>query len=196
MIIYSRNCYTYLIGWSKFNIWYYGRRTALGCDPSEFWKTYFTSSIYVDLFRENCGDPDIIQVRKIFGENYKLCEEWETKVLRRLNAASREDFLNKSNNSSNTTNKAPAFNSQQQFIGLIDSDHPGWGKDFFGINKFKDLTKFIKAGTAKQQEMAKQGIHALQIKSKNGTHHFLSGHPSRSKVDQMQRDKVAQGTHY
>ena len=196
MTIYSRNCYTYLIGWSKVNIWYYGRRTKLGCDPTDFWRTYFTSSIYVKIVREQQGDPDIIQIRKVFGENYKLCEKWETKVLKRLNAASRPDFLNKSNNSSDTTNKAPAFNSHQQFIGMIDSDHLGWGEDFFGINKFRDLTNFQKAVTEKQQVMAKMGIHSSQLKSRDGTHHFLSGHPSRSKVDQLHRDMVAQGTHH
>lgn len=29
--------YTYLIGWSKQNKFYYGRRTAKNCHPKEFW---------------------------------------------------------------------------------------------------------------------------------------------------------------
>lgn len=44
--------YTYLIGWSNHNKWYYGRRTAKNCHPNEFWKTYFTSSKYVKEFRK------------------------------------------------------------------------------------------------------------------------------------------------
>ena len=45
MSIYHQHTpYTYLIGWSKLNIWYYGRRTAKKCNPDEFWVTYFTSS--------------------------------------------------------------------------------------------------------------------------------------------------------
>lgn len=42
MYIYTP--YTYLIGWSKHNIWYYGKRTAKNCHPNDFWVTYFTSS--------------------------------------------------------------------------------------------------------------------------------------------------------
>jgi hypothetical protein len=40
----DRTPYTYLIGWSHLNKWYYGRRTAKGCHPSELWVKYFTSS--------------------------------------------------------------------------------------------------------------------------------------------------------
>jgi hypothetical protein len=196
MTIYSRNCFTYLIGWSAHNIWYYGRRTAFGCSPDDIWNTYFTSSEYVSIFRGQYGEPDIIQVRKVFGEDYQSCEQWETKVLTRINAAAREDFLNKHNNSATTTNRAPAFNSDQQFIGLVECDHPGWGSQFYGINKFKDLSKWGEAGRAKAKEKAALGIHPLQIKSQNGTHHLVSGHPSRARLDQHQRDLVASGLHY
>lgn len=196
MCIYSRNCFTYLIGWSKLNVWYYGRRTAFGCSPDDLWKTYFTSSEYVKLFREQHGEPDVIKTRKIFGEDYESCEKWETKVLVRINAAARSDFLNKHNNTSTTTNRAPAFDANQQFVGLVECDHPGWGTDFYGINKFKDLSKWNIAGSTRGKELAALGIHPLQIKSQNGTHHLVSGHPSRARLDQHQRDLVASGLHY
>ena len=46
-IIYTagdRTPYTYLIGWSKLDKWYYGCRYGINCHPDDFWKTYFTSS--------------------------------------------------------------------------------------------------------------------------------------------------------
>lgn len=89
--------YTYLIGWSGHNKWYYGVRYARGCKPSELWKTYFTSSRYVKAFREECGEPDIIQVRKIFDDKNKAIL-WENTVLKRMNVIHQEKWLNKTNN--------------------------------------------------------------------------------------------------
>lgn len=62
MSIYPNNCYTYLIGWSHLNIWYYGRRTARNCRPEELWVKYFTSSKYVEEFRKIHGEPNLINV--------------------------------------------------------------------------------------------------------------------------------------
>ena len=60
--------YVYLLGWTSQNKWYYGRRTANGCNPSEFWITYFSSSKYVKQFIEEHGEPDVIQIRKTFSD--------------------------------------------------------------------------------------------------------------------------------
>jgi hypothetical protein len=35
--------YTYLIGWSKLNLWYYGSQYGKKAHPSNLWRTYFTS---------------------------------------------------------------------------------------------------------------------------------------------------------
>lgn len=88
--------FTYFIGWSKLNTFYYGRRTAKGCNPSELWTTYFTSSKYVKAFRKIHGEPDIVQVRRTFTST-KKCAKWETKVLIRMNAQFDLRFLNKTN---------------------------------------------------------------------------------------------------
>lgn len=80
-----RNCYTYLIGWTKHDVWYYGRRTSKTATPDDLWKTYFTSSKHVKEFREMHGDPDVIDVRKEFGDDVKKCAIFEHTVLRRLN---------------------------------------------------------------------------------------------------------------
>ena len=70
----KRNCYTYRIKWSKNNISYYGVRYAKNCHPNDLWVTYFTSSKFVKIQREKCGEPDTIQIRKTFGDNSKKSE--------------------------------------------------------------------------------------------------------------------------
>jgi hypothetical protein len=102
MIFINNIPYTYLIGWTKLNIWYYGRQTAKDCHPNNFWVSYFTSSEYVYKFREVYGDPDIIQIRKTFADsNYNIrvarCAKWEEKVLNRMNAVRSQQWLNESN---------------------------------------------------------------------------------------------------
>jgi hypothetical protein len=108
--------YTYLIGWSKLDVWYYGSRYARksnclyksGCHPDEFWVTYFTSSEHVKKFREENGEPDIIEIRKTFpASSEKLNEEeisylidkvrnWEHTFLKRTKAPTNKNWLNKS----------------------------------------------------------------------------------------------------
>jgi hypothetical protein len=88
--------YTYLIGWSKLNLWYYGveygwrSKTA---NPCNLWKSYFTSSKKVKLIRETHGEPDIIQIRKTFKDAFSA-KTWEEKVLRRMHVSNNEKWLN------------------------------------------------------------------------------------------------------
>lgn len=96
--------YTYLIGWSSHNLYYYGSEYSLKnkiANPSNLWCIYYTSSNYVHKARVALGEPDIIQVRKKI-ENYDTEEnaqqkiiDHERKVLRRMKVLQREDFLNK-----------------------------------------------------------------------------------------------------
>jgi len=86
MNIYSSEStvpFTYLIGWSKQNLWYYGVRYAKNCHPSDLWSSYFTSSAYVAKTRIELGEPDIIQIRKTF-VSAKKAKLWENKVLQKL----------------------------------------------------------------------------------------------------------------
>lgn len=85
--------YTYLIGWSKLRRFYYGVRFAKNCHPNDLWKTYFTSSKYVEAFRKEHGEPDVIEVRRTF-ESEKLARGWEHKVLRRMKVVNEDRFLN------------------------------------------------------------------------------------------------------
>lgn len=86
--------YTYLIGWSKLNVWYYGLRFAKGCHPNDLWISYFTSSKKVEEYRKIYGEPDIIEIRKTFPNDPDKARLWEHKVLRRMEVVYREDFLN------------------------------------------------------------------------------------------------------
>jgi hypothetical protein len=94
--------YTYLIGWSTHNKWYYGVRYAkkkdvlyeTGCHPDDLWVTYHTSSNHVREFTKKHGDPDIIQVRKTFDKE-ESAKQWENKVLRRMKVVDSEKWLNK-----------------------------------------------------------------------------------------------------
>lgn len=92
--------YTYLVGWSHLNKWYYGRRTAKNCHPDEFWVKYFTSSDPVNRFRNMHGEPDIVEIRKTFS-TVEQCKLWETRVLKRINAKHNDLFLNESNGDKN-----------------------------------------------------------------------------------------------
>lgn len=85
--------YTYLIGWKYLNKFYYGVRYAKDCDPSDLWSKYYTSSNIVKSFCKKYGNPDIIDIRKTF-DNQQEARLYEEKVLRRLDCAGRDDFLN------------------------------------------------------------------------------------------------------
>lgn len=107
--------YTYLIGWSRLNTWYYGVRYALktkclyesGCHPDDLWVTYFSSSKHVKRFVDLHGDPDIIEVRKKFPASSKTPSNneinelasrallWEEVVLTRIDAVNNPSWLNK-----------------------------------------------------------------------------------------------------
>lgn len=86
--------FTYLIGWSRSDKWYYGVRYAKGCAPSDLWRTYFTSSRHVEKTRSLLGEPDVVEVRRVFDDPMKA-REWEDKVLRRLAVPCSEKWLNR-----------------------------------------------------------------------------------------------------
>lgn len=91
--------YTYLIGWTEQNKFYYGVRYALDCHPSDLMTIYFTSSPKVSEMIESYGLPDIIQVRKTFTDT-KRARHWEHKVLRRMKVIKSDKWLNRTDNKS------------------------------------------------------------------------------------------------
>lgn len=89
----SSKPFTYLIGWTRLNKFYYGVRYGINAHPETLWKTYFTSSNFVEKFRGEHGEPDLISIRRTFDDIMKA-RLWETKVLRRMKVVRRDDFLN------------------------------------------------------------------------------------------------------
>lgn len=89
--------YTYFIGWSKHNKYYYGVKYGKDSNPSNFWKTYFTSSNSVYTYRKLNGEPDIIQIRKIFDDPEKA-RRWEHRVLKRMRVVHKNEWLNSTDN--------------------------------------------------------------------------------------------------
>lgn len=87
--------FTYLIGWSFLNKWYYGVRHAKNCHPNDMFTIYFTSSKIVNEYVKIYGQPDIIQIRKKFKTKQDALE-WEYKVLKRMKILSNDKFLNQS----------------------------------------------------------------------------------------------------
>ena len=91
--------YTYFVGWTKLNKFYYGVRYAKGCSPEDLFVTYFTSCKGVHNLIGEHGNPDLIEVRKTF-ENIDRAREWEHRVLRRLKVIEKDFWINKSDNKS------------------------------------------------------------------------------------------------
>lgn len=88
--------FTYIIGWSQHKKFYYGAKYAQGCQPSDLWESYFTSSYYVKYFKEEFGEPDIIRIHRTF-TNAEDCVQFENKYLTKIDARNNPLFLNKSN---------------------------------------------------------------------------------------------------
>ena len=155
--IYSRNCYTYRIGWTHLNIWYYGAKYGKESDPTKLWVSYFTSSDYVKKFRELHGEPDFIKVTKVFGDDTESCLVWETKFLTRIDAANRDNFLNKKNGAGKyggTHNKSTAKDLYGNNLGIVSLDDPRWASgEIVGIANGKqfELVKIKATKVAKDQ---------------------------------------------
>lgn len=85
--------YTYYVSWSSLDRHYYGVRYAQNCNPDDFWISYFTSSKLVKKYREEFGEPDVIEVRRVF-DDARSAKRWEAKVLKKLNVLKSDRWLN------------------------------------------------------------------------------------------------------
>jgi hypothetical protein len=128
--------YTYLIGWSIHNKWYYGVRYAKGCNPSDLWATYFTSSKYVYDFRERYGDPDIIQIRRTFTDS-KSARLWEKKVIIKLDVIHKNMWLNEHNGI------APNPQTISNFWKNEDNNKLHWTKSIEGRKFLSNRAKWV-----------------------------------------------------
>lgn len=135
MLFTKHTPYTYIIGWSKLDTWYYGRRTAKGCHPDDFWVKYFTSSVFVDEFRKLHGEPDIRKIHKTFSSSdVHLCVEQEKQFLRNVNAVSDSRWLNRDYGDRDTTGMAAVRNVITGEFTLIPVDELSTSSQFVGAN--------------------------------------------------------------
>ena len=90
-------CYTYYLYHIPTGKKYYGSRYANKLSPEQdLWNVYFGSSDLVDEFVEAHGkDSFVAEVRKTF-ETKEDALIWEDRVLRKLDAPKRDDWLNQS----------------------------------------------------------------------------------------------------
>lgn len=123
MTIYTP--YTYLIGWSKLNKWYYGARWRKGCHPNELWVKYFTSSKVVKAMRKVHGEPDIIQVRKTFALPDEAIQ-WEQNILQKMKVVTSEKWLNRNDKS----HKMYIKYKDCDLSGMVTITNPTTGKSF------------------------------------------------------------------
>jgi hypothetical protein len=111
--------YTYHLYWSSTGMHYYGVRWAKNCHPNDLWVTYFTSSEKVKKYVAEHGIPDIREIRRIFCSE-EIAREWEFRVLVKIKASLREDYLNKSNG------------GRKFFSDLLGQKNPMYGVDRSG----------------------------------------------------------------
>ena len=163
--------YTYLIGWSKQNLWYYGSRYAKKCDPSDLWVKYFTSSHEVKKLREAIGEPDVIQVRRTF-ETVDQALQWEQKVISRMNMMKKSEWLN-------LGNAGREFKITTEHLEIKSKKYTGAGNPNFGKTHTPEARKRIsearkrKGGTHFQphsDDVKRAARERTLEQMRNGTH--------------------------
>ena len=133
-------------------MWYYGRRTAIGCHPDEFWISYFTSSSEVDKFRTLHGDPDIRKIRQIFNDtDYQTrvnkCIMWEVSVIDRIGAVKRTNWLNQHGSTWDTTGKLAVRDANGKTYHVTIADERYLSGELVPVTKGKVTVKDIYKNT-------------------------------------------------
>lgn len=173
--------YTYLIGWKNLNKWYYGVKYSKDADPKLFWKEYFTSSLVVESVRRENGEPDVIQIRKVFGDQDKA-RRWEHKVLRRLKVVVNDKWLNRTDNI--------CFDSK--LMSDIGKTKTGEKNNFYGKNHSDEYkTKMsIKQKSLMTEEKRKKISEAIKRKHANGEYKHIYNEETSKKISDSNKGQV------
>jgi len=174
--------YTYLLKHIPTGKFYYGCRFAEGCNPADFWKDYKTSSKYVKQLIEQYGaDSFVFDIRKTFDDK-QSARNWETKVLKKLNVVSREDFLNMTDNisispeaaSKGKKGKVGIYKISQEQINAIKKANTGLKRSEEVKKKMSNSAKGKRSGDMnpmfgkKMSEETKQKMRLAKIGKKRG----------------------------
>lgn len=172
--------YTYLIGWTDLKVFYYGVQFGKYRNPDNLWKTYFTSSKHVKNFRKIHGEPNLIQIRRIFSSSEKA-REWETKVIRKMNMVKSSEWLNKTDNTGKFYTEGKQPPRSKELIERIAAKHRGKKlteahKETLrkGFQEYKSTTKHIEA--VKKASISNTGKKMSEEKRQN----LKNAHAKRS----------------
>ena len=174
--------YTYLLKHVPTGKFYYGCRFAEGCHPTEFWKSYKTSSKYVKELVEQYGENTFeYEIRKTFTDK-QSARNWETKVLKKMNVVSRSDFLNMTDNISISSEAASKgrkgkfgiFKISQKQIDAIKKANTGSKRSEEVKRKMSESAKGKRSGDMnpmfgkKMSDETKQKMRLAKIGKKRG----------------------------
>jgi hypothetical protein len=178
-----------------------GVRYAKNCHPDGFWVSYHTSSDDVKVFREQFGEPDVIEIRRVFESRpntYKSDDArlWEHKVLRRIKAVRKKEWINKGNG-------GVEFNTEGKVNKTTfkpGAEHPFYGKPAWnrGISFMSEKERRRRSERYKGKGNPNYGKqHSEETKSKisemrkrvGGTHFTPHSEETKEKIKQKTRDR-------
>lgn len=161
--------FTYCITHKPSGRRYYGVRYKEGCDPSDLWERYFTSSKSVWNLIEQDGISSFeIEIRKTFNSAEEAIA-WEERVLKKLKNKSKGLWLNQ------TTKRAPSNRKHsEETKRKIGDAQKGQKNHMYGRrvdqsvrNRISDSLKGIKRSAETRAKMAEA---ARNRKKSNGTY--------------------------
>jgi len=172
--------YTYLIGWTKQDKWYYGVRYANRVSPEfDLWKEYFTSSNYVTEFRKMHGEPDVVTIDKIF-DDVDSAVAYETQYLVENEVLGNTKWLNKNAAGAVFIDDEVRTKMKQSALRRVnEGTHHYLGSE----NNKKRVANGTHNFLGKGEEQRSRQLERV----KNGTHHLLGG--------ELIRKSVLDGTH-
>lgn len=85
--------FLYIVGWPDLHKFYVGVRYTKGCDPSDMWTRYFTSSKYVHSLAAAHGRPPYIDIIQTF-DTADEAKDAEFNILRDNEALKKDWFIN------------------------------------------------------------------------------------------------------
>ena len=157
--------YCYLIGWTSLNKFYFGVKFGKGSNPDTFWKNYFTSSSIVKKYVKNYGNPDLIEIRKIFHPSkYKSLNDaqnaavnYEKRVLQRGKIIEKDNFLNCSANVDNRTGK--------RIVNHIKLRRENYSGSYFSKNGLENIKTYNSKYTKENNPMNQHEVRKKHLDS-------------------------------
>ena len=205
--------YTYLIGWTEHDTWYYGVRTANKHEPeNDLWVHYFTSSKHVTKFRELHGEPDVVQIDETFDSKVDACD-YETRKLKELNILNETKWLNRNinhvikNEIHPNVGKMSIWNPslrKAKFIKVHEPIPVGWKKGRVPMSeesrqKMKNAWRKrrlipVSEETRKKLSEANKGRkHSEETKAKISRSHIGRKYPKQSANSNKKRSETLKG---